>query len=73
MKKIITSISDQLALRMRAVIPEREKNKIITRLIELEIKRREKALFECATAVEKDTALQKEMQDWDITQLGHSL
>ena len=68
MEKVLISIPDQLALRMRAAIPSRQRSKTITHLIELEVKRREKALFDCAAAVEKDAALRKEMKDWDVTQ-----
>jgi len=35
--------------------------------IEPEIEKREKALYECALAIEKDSTLQQAMKDWDIT------
>lgn len=58
---------DQLAIRMKAVIPARQRSKTFTHLIEKEIEKREKALYECALAVEKDFSLKKEMKDWDTT------
>jgi hypothetical protein len=67
MKKILISMSDQLASRIRSTIPARQRSKTIAKLIEKEIEKREKALFECALAVEKDSSLEKEMKDWDIT------
>jgi hypothetical protein len=67
MEKVLISLPDQLALRLRATIPPRQRSKIITRLIEKEIERRERALYECALAVEKDKALQQEMSEWDVT------
>lgn len=67
MEKILISMPDQLAIRMKAVIPARQRSKTFTHLIEKEIEKREKALYECALAVEKDFALQKEMKDWDTT------
>jgi hypothetical protein len=67
MEKILISIPDQLAMRMRAAIPSRQRSKIITHLIEAEISRREKTLYDCAVAVEKDRALSKEMKEWDVT------
>lgn len=67
MEKFLISMPDQLVARMKAVIPARQRSKIFTRLIEQEIKKREKTLYACAVAVEKDTALQREMKDWDIT------
>lgn len=67
MEKILISLPDQLAARMRAVIPGRQRSKTITHLIEEEVEKRERLLYECALAVEKDSALKKEMEDWDIT------
>lgn len=67
MNKVLISIPDKIALRMRAAIPQRQRSKIIVQLIEKEIEKREKALYECALAVEQDLALNKEMKDWDIT------
>jgi hypothetical protein len=67
MQKIRVSIPDQLALRMRVSFPSRQRNKIILHLIEAEVEKREHCLYECAAAVEKNEALSKEMQEWNIT------
>lgn len=67
MEKVLISIPDQLAIRMRAAIPTRQRSKTITHLIEEEVKKREKSLYACAAAVEKDKALHNEMKDWDVT------
>lgn len=67
MNKILISIPDDIAARMRAAIPQRQRSKVIVSLIEAEIKKREKMLYECAVAVENDASLNKEMGDWDIT------
>ena len=67
MEKVLISMPDQLATRMRAAIPTRQRSKTIARLIEKEIKKRERALYECAAAVEKDSGLHHEMKDWDVT------
>jgi hypothetical protein len=67
MDKILISIPNNLACRLRAVIPTRQRSKTIAHLIEKEIKQREKNLYLCALEVEKDKALNKEMQDWDVT------
>jgi metal-responsive CopG/Arc/MetJ family transcriptional regulator len=72
MNKVLISIPDNLASRMKAAIPARQRSKVIVSLIEKEIARREKALYECAVAVEKDANLHKEMNDWNIT-LGDGL
>lgn len=67
MSKVLISIPDDIASRMRAAIPQRQRSKVIVRLIEAEINKREKVLYECAVAVEKDAALNKEIEDWDVT------
>jgi hypothetical protein len=67
MKKVLISIPDDLAARMRVAIPARQRSKTITHLIEQEIEKREKTLYECAVAVEKDSKLHDEMKDWDVT------
>jgi len=67
MEKVLISLPDQLAVRMRATIPSRQRSKIITHLIEEEIERREHSLYECALAVEQDTNLHEEMAEWDVT------
>lgn len=67
MSKVLISIPDKVASRMRATIPQRQRSKVIVHLIEQEIERREKALYECAAQVEKDNALCQEMKDWDVT------
>lgn len=67
MQKLLISIPDQLVLRMRAVIPNRQRSKEISSLIEKEVEKREKSLFNCALAVEKDQNLKNEMSDWNIT------
>jgi hypothetical protein len=67
MTKVLISVPEKLAMRMRATIPPRQRSKTIAHLIEKEVLRREQALYECAIAVEKDAALNKEMQEWDTT------
>ena len=67
MQKILISIPDNLACRLRVVIPTRQRSKIITCLITKEIEQREKILYTCALEVEKDNALNKEMKAWDAT------
>ena len=67
MEKVLISMPNQLAARMRTAIPARQRSKIIVHLIEKEIEKREKALYECAVAVEKDAALHEEMKEWDTT------
>lgn len=67
MHKVLISLPDQLATRMKATIPERQRSKIVAALLEAEITKREKALYECALAVENDVALKADMTAWDET------
>ena len=67
MNKVLISIPDHVASRMRAAIPQRQRSKVIARLIEQEVERREQELYQCALAVEQDTGLNEEMKEWDVT------
>jgi len=67
MEKFLISVPDQLAIRMRATIPPKQRSKTIVHLLEEEVLKRERSLYECAVAVEADAALRLEMQAWDAT------
>lgn len=67
MRKILISVPDQLAARLRAAVPPRKRSSTIARLIEREVSQREQQLYNAAVAVEKDDALHHEMEDWNIT------
>ena len=67
MQKILVSVPDNLVERMKAVIPPGQRSKILAELLEDEIARRETELYQCALEVEKDQALNKEMEDWSTT------
>ncbi|MDD3847363.1 MAG: hypothetical protein PHC90_13520 [Syntrophorhabdaceae bacterium] len=67
MQKVLLSLPDHLADRMKAVIPPGQRSKVLADLLETEVKRREEGLYQCALGVEKDQALSKEMKDWDVT------
>ncbi|MBA4417043.1 MAG: hypothetical protein C0392_03895 [Syntrophus sp. (in: bacteria)] len=67
MEKILVSLPNDLVKRMKSVIPARRRSQVVKDLLEQEINRREEALFQCALAVEKDEALNKDMAEWDIT------
>ena len=67
MQKILVSLPEDLLNRMKTTIPPRKRSQVVKQLLEKEIRRREKALYECAVAVEKNKALNKEMAEWDAT------
>ena len=65
--KVLISLPDDLYSRMLAVIPPRQRSKIIARILEKEIIKREQKLYEAAMAAEKDVELNAEMNEWDVT------
>lgn len=67
MQKVLVSIPDNLADRMKAIIPPRQRSKILVKLLEDEVKRREAELYQCALTVENDQVLNAEMEDWNTT------
>lgn len=67
MQRILITVPDALAARMKSVLPAGQRSRIITRILEDEIERRERELYECAVAVEADAALNKELEEWKTT------
>ena len=67
MGKILVSLPDDLVERVKTVIPARKRSEVIKELLEAEIEKRERELFECAQAVENDDALNREMAEWETT------
>jgi len=71
MQKVLITLPDDLVERMKTVIPNRQRSKIIAKVLEFEIKRREKELYKCAAEVEADDELNKEMAEWETTTGDH--
>ena len=67
MHKVLVSIPDSLIDRMKAVIPSRQRSKILSILLEDEVTRREADLYQCARDGENDKAVAAEMKEWDAT------
>jgi hypothetical protein len=67
MQKVLFSLPDSLVSRMRASIPPKQRSKVVARLLEQELEKREQALYQCALEVEADEVLREEMKDWEIT------
>lgn len=65
MSKVMFSFPDQLVMRMRAVIPARERSKVLADLLEQEVKAREQHLYTCAKELEESKGLKEEMAAWD--------
>ena len=67
MKKVLISLPEQLATRMRAAIPRRKRSQAIAQVIEQEVERREQQLAQCAQEIEKDELILQEMKEWEVT------
>ncbi|MBS0288988.1 MAG: hypothetical protein JSS07_02975 [Proteobacteria bacterium] len=65
MQKILVSVPDELAFRIRTAIPARQRSRIISKLIEQEVKRREDALYRAALALDANEGLSQEMKEWE--------
>ena len=65
--KVLVSIPDSLYSRMAATIPPRQRSKLLAKLLEDEVRKREQELYQAALAVEQDKELSAEMKDWDVT------
>ena len=67
MEKVLISIPEQLATRMRATMPSRTRSRAIAKLIEQEVAEREHRLLACARSVEEDQQLNQDMEAWEVT------
>ena len=65
--KVLVSIPDSLYSRMTATIPPRQRSRLIAKLLEDELRKREQELYQAALAVEQDEELGAEMKEWDVT------
>lgn len=73
MQKVMFSLPDTLVSRMRAVIPDGERSRLLSELLEKVVKDREQKLYESALLLESDAGLRKEMQQWDESFINDGL
>lgn len=62
--RVTLSIPDPVARKLRALVPSRRRSRLVTRLIEEEIRRRENALAEACRAANRDKPLEREIDEW---------
>jgi metal-responsive CopG/Arc/MetJ family transcriptional regulator len=65
MHKVMFSLPDNLVSRMRSVIRDGERSRIVADLLEREIQHREKGLYERALLLEQNAELRAESKEWD--------
>jgi hypothetical protein len=62
--RITLSIPDAVAQRFQASVPARQRSKLVTRLIEDELKKEDAALAKACMNANQDTALESEIDEW---------
>jgi len=62
--RVTLSIPDPIAERFRAAIRPRRRSRVVTRLIEQELVRRDNTLAEACRSANRDKELQREIDDW---------
>ena len=62
--RVTLSIPDAIARRFRAAVPPRQRSRLVTGLIEQELARRDDVLAAACHAANSDTALEREIDEW---------
>jgi len=62
--RITLSIPDEVAHRFQAAVPVRKRSRLVTRLLEKELKERDNSLAIACQAANRDKALEQEIDEW---------
>lgn len=62
--RITLSIPDSVAKRFQAAVPPRQRSRLVTRLIEEELRKESDALAQACRKANKDNALNREIDEW---------
>ena len=62
--RITISIPDAVAHRFQAVVPPRQRSRLVSRLIEASLASHEDALVAACRAANQDSELEREIKDW---------
>jgi len=62
--RITLSIPDEVAHRFQAAVPVRKRSRLVTRLLEQELKERDNSLAIACRAANRDKALEQEIDEW---------
>jgi len=68
--RMTLSIPDEVAHRFQAAVPARKRSRIVTRLLEQELKERDNSLAVACRAANRDKALEKEIDEWQAFEDG---
>jgi hypothetical protein len=64
--RITLSIPDAVARRFRAAVPARQRSSLVTRLLQNELASRDDSLTSACRAANRDKALSREIDDWQL-------
>ncbi|MBW2283894.1 MAG: hypothetical protein JRF65_04750 [Deltaproteobacteria bacterium] len=62
--RITLSIPDTVARRFQAAVPARQRSRLVTRLLEQELSKRDDSLAAACRAANRDKALVHEIDEW---------
>ena len=62
--RMTLSIPDRVAIKFQAAIPPRKRSRLVTSLLEKLLEKRENALSLACRAANKDSLLEKEIEEW---------
>ncbi len=62
--RVTLSIPESVARRFQSFIPQRQRSRLVTHLIEIELAKREKLLVAACLSANKDKALEREIDQW---------
>ncbi|WP_198145984.1 hypothetical protein [Desulfonatronovibrio magnus] len=68
--RITLSIPDEVAHRFQAAVPARQRSRLVTRLLEQELKDRDSSLAAACRAANRDKALEQEIDEWQAFEDG---
>jgi hypothetical protein len=62
--RMTLSIPDAVAHRFQAAVPARQRSRLVTRLLKLELSERDNSLASACRAANRDKALQCDIDEW---------
>ncbi|MBI2437638.1 MAG: hypothetical protein HYV36_02335 [Lentisphaerae bacterium] len=64
--RITLSIPDQVAHRFQVAVPPRQRSRLVARLLEETLAKHENSLAAACQAANRDKALEREIDDWQL-------
>lgn len=68
--RITLSIPESVARRFRTSVPQRQRSRLVTALLERELARREGSLAQACLAANRDRTLETEIDEWQAFEEG---